>query len=144
MAMGKRKSEQGPMWIAATELPVSPGHPFYVRLNEILDAAGFDRFCGGALPAVLRCGIGSSGVLWHRLFRGSEGGSSGIPGGRCLRRADYVRGRRPPGRGPPPPRAHVAYALGPASSGIVKLSPPDAYYGRSGMIAPRSSNRAAR
>jgi transposase len=44
MAMGKRKSEQGPMWIAATELPVSPGHPFYVRLNEILDAAGFDRF----------------------------------------------------------------------------------------------------
>jgi len=27
-----------------TELPVSPGHPFYVRLNEILDAAGFARF----------------------------------------------------------------------------------------------------
>jgi len=25
-------------------LPVSPGHPFYVRLNGILDAAGFDRF----------------------------------------------------------------------------------------------------
>ena len=44
MAMGKRKSEQGPMWIAATELPVSPGHPFYVQLNAILDAAGFDRF----------------------------------------------------------------------------------------------------
>ena len=32
------------MWIATTELPMSPGHPFYVRLNEILDAAGFDRF----------------------------------------------------------------------------------------------------
>ena len=44
MAMGKRKSEQAPMWIATTELPVSPGHPFYRRLNEILDAAGFDRF----------------------------------------------------------------------------------------------------
>src|SRR5262249_61358952 len=44
MAMGKRKSEQAPMWVAATELPISPGHPFYVRLNEILDAAGFDRF----------------------------------------------------------------------------------------------------
>ena len=42
--MGKRKSEQAPMWIAATELPVSSGHPFYVRLNEILDAAGFDQF----------------------------------------------------------------------------------------------------
>ncbi len=42
--MGKRKSEQAPLWIPTTELPVSPGHPFYVRLNEILDAAGFDRF----------------------------------------------------------------------------------------------------
>jgi len=44
MAMGKRKSEQAPLWIPTTELPVSPGHPFYVRLNAILDAAGFDRF----------------------------------------------------------------------------------------------------
>jgi len=44
MAMGKRKSEQAPLWIPTTELPVSPGHPFYQRLNEILDAAGFDRF----------------------------------------------------------------------------------------------------
>jgi transposase len=44
MAMGKRKSEQAPLWIPTTELPVAPGHPFYVRLNVILDAAGFDRF----------------------------------------------------------------------------------------------------
>jgi transposase len=44
MAMGKRKSEQAPMWIPATDLPVSPGHPFYARLNAILDEAGFDRF----------------------------------------------------------------------------------------------------
>jgi len=32
------------MWIPTTDLPVSPGHPFYVRLNAILDEAGFDRF----------------------------------------------------------------------------------------------------
>jgi transposase len=44
MAMGKRKSEQAALWIPTTELPMSPGHPFYVRLNEILEAAGFDRF----------------------------------------------------------------------------------------------------
>ncbi len=44
MAMGKRKSEQAPMWVASTDLPVSPGHPFYARLNAILDEAGFDRF----------------------------------------------------------------------------------------------------
>lgn len=44
MAMGKRTSEQAPMWVAASDLPASPGHPFYARLNTILDDAGFDRF----------------------------------------------------------------------------------------------------
>ncbi len=37
--MGKRKNQQAPIWIPTTELPVSPGHPFYVRLNAILDEA---------------------------------------------------------------------------------------------------------
>ena len=32
------------MWIPTTDLPRSPGHPFYARLNAILDEAGFDRF----------------------------------------------------------------------------------------------------
>src|SRR2546428_13195791 len=44
MAMGKRKSEQAPMWVPTTDLPVSPGHPFYARLNAVLDEAGFGRF----------------------------------------------------------------------------------------------------
>src|SRR6266700_876883 len=44
MAMGKRRSAHAPMWIPTTDLPVSPGHPFYARLNAILDEAGFDRF----------------------------------------------------------------------------------------------------
>jgi len=44
MAMGKRKGEQTPMWVPTTELPISPGHPFYTKLNVILDEAGFDRF----------------------------------------------------------------------------------------------------
>jgi transposase len=42
--MGKRKSEQTPMWVPTTELPVSPGHPFYAKLNALLDEASFDRF----------------------------------------------------------------------------------------------------
>src|SRR2546428_11316463 len=33
-----------PMWIPASDLPASPGHPFYARLNAVLDAHGFDRF----------------------------------------------------------------------------------------------------
>ena len=45
MAMGQRKRErQETFWVATSELPQSPGHPFYERLNKILDGQGFDRF----------------------------------------------------------------------------------------------------
>jgi transposase len=46
MAMGTRKKRerQEALWYNG-ELPVTPGHPFYSRLNEVLDKAGFDRFC---------------------------------------------------------------------------------------------------
>jgi hypothetical protein len=46
MAMGTRKKRerQEALWYGG-ELPVTPGHPFYSRLNEVLDKAGFDRFC---------------------------------------------------------------------------------------------------
>jgi transposase len=45
MAMGKRKREAEPsFWIAMAELPETPGHPFYQRLNQILDTHDFDRF----------------------------------------------------------------------------------------------------
>lgn len=45
MAMGRRKrEEQGAFWIASGDLPQSGGHPFYVQVNKILDAAGFDGF----------------------------------------------------------------------------------------------------
>ncbi len=42
MALGKRKQEQQGLWIATTELPKSPGHPFYQKLNELLAEAKFD------------------------------------------------------------------------------------------------------
>lgn len=32
------------MWVSTAELPTSPGHPFYQKLNAVLDAAGFDAF----------------------------------------------------------------------------------------------------
>ncbi len=44
MTIGKRKREpQGAMWIARTELPTPPGHPFYQRLTAVLDERGFDQ-----------------------------------------------------------------------------------------------------
>lgn len=44
MALGKRKHEQQEAWVATTELPRSPGHPFYRRLNQLLAEAGFDAW----------------------------------------------------------------------------------------------------
>ena len=55
--MGTREADQSPLWIAASDLPASPGHPFYARLNAILDAHAFDRFvedqCGPFYAAVM-------------------------------------------------------------------------------------------
>src|ERR1022692_1903101 len=49
MAMGTRKQreKQEDIWIAHTELPLAPGHPFYQRLNELLEGEKFDEFVGG-------------------------------------------------------------------------------------------------
>jgi transposase len=46
MAMGTRKDRerQEDLWVAYADMAVGPGHPFYVRLNEILDSEGFDAF----------------------------------------------------------------------------------------------------
>src|SRR5713101_2943556 len=46
MAMGTRKQreKQEDIWIAHTELPAAPGHPFYQRLNELLEGEKFDEF----------------------------------------------------------------------------------------------------
>ncbi len=49
MAMGTRKSreKQEDLWIAHTELATAPGHPFYQRLNELLESERFDEFVEG-------------------------------------------------------------------------------------------------
>ena len=54
MSLGKRKHEQQSAWIATTELPKSPGHPFYKKLNQLLAEAGFDAWLEAALRPVLR------------------------------------------------------------------------------------------
>ncbi len=69
MAMGKRKSEQAPMWVASTDLPVSPGHPFYARLNGILDEAGFDRFAEEQCRQFYAPVMGRPGLPPGRYFR---------------------------------------------------------------------------
>ena len=46
MAMGKRRRrpKQTSMWVATHDLPRTAAHPFYTRLNQILDNAGFDGY----------------------------------------------------------------------------------------------------
>jgi len=46
MAMGTRKQreKQEDIWIAHTELASAPGHPFFQRLNELLEGEQFDQF----------------------------------------------------------------------------------------------------
>jgi transposase len=48
MAMGRRKQEQqDALFVMASGLSKSPGHPFYRKLNELLAEAGFDRWIEG-------------------------------------------------------------------------------------------------
>jgi len=50
--MGKRgREKQESMWIEAASLSAAGGHPFYERLNRILDRRGFDRFAEEACRA---------------------------------------------------------------------------------------------
>jgi transposase len=44
MALVKQKHEQQEAWVATTDLPRSPGHPFYRKLNQLLAEAGFDSW----------------------------------------------------------------------------------------------------
>jgi transposase len=44
MGMGKRKSVQETLFISHDNLPRSAAHPFYAKLNELLQEAGFDRW----------------------------------------------------------------------------------------------------
>ena len=57
------------MWIPTTDLPVSPGHPFYRRLNAILDEAGFDRFAEEQCQEFYAPVMGRPGLAPGRYFR---------------------------------------------------------------------------
>ena len=56
------------MWVATRDLPRSAGHPFYVRLNGILDDAAFDDFVE-ARCARFYATVGRPGLAPGRYFR---------------------------------------------------------------------------
>ncbi len=56
------------MWVATQDQPRGAAHPFYVRLNQILDQRDFDRFVEG---------------LCERFY--ADEGRPGLPPGRYFR-----------------------------------------------------------
>src|SRR5438552_18360663 len=44
MALGKRIQKQTSLWVEASQLQARGRHPFYSRVNEILDGAKFDTY----------------------------------------------------------------------------------------------------
>jgi transposase len=43
MAMGKRKGKQQELWVATGDMPRAASHPFYRKINEVLDQHHLDR-----------------------------------------------------------------------------------------------------
>src|SRR5229473_5956511 len=70
MAMGKgRKRPQDSMWVATGDLPKSPGHPFYQRLNKVLAANSFDAFVEAACRRFYAPKLGRPSLAPGRYFR---------------------------------------------------------------------------
>jgi transposase len=70
MAMGrKRKRQQDTMWVATSDLPKSPGHPFYKRLNQVLAANSFDSFVEAACRRFYAPKLGRPSLPPGRYFR---------------------------------------------------------------------------
>jgi transposase len=70
MAMGTRKSRerQEALWYGG-ELPSAPGHPFYKRLNDILEKAGFDHFCEKSCAGFYHARLGRPSLPPGLYFR---------------------------------------------------------------------------
>jgi transposase len=74
MALGKRKREQQGLWVATTDLPKSPGHPFYGKLNQLLAEANFDgwveKLCQPFYAAIMGRPSIPPGVYFRMILTG--------------------------------------------------------------------------
>src|SRR5215217_7402511 len=67
--MGRQGDRQGDLMVAWSEMPRSPGHVFYDRLQEVLLGAGFDGFVEEACRAYYARTMGAPSVPPGRYFR---------------------------------------------------------------------------
>jgi len=76
MAMGRESEVQSDLLVAWAEMPRSPGHVFYDRLQKLLSEASFDAFveqtCKPSMPKGWRAIVAAWALFSHahdRLFR---------------------------------------------------------------------------
>jgi transposase len=75
MSMGRRPTEeQGEFWLPTANLPQSPGHVFYDKLNGLLRQSGFDSYVESLCKQYYADGAGREsippGIYFRMLFVG--------------------------------------------------------------------------
>ena len=69
MAMGRQKDGQGDLMVIWSEMPRSPGHVFYGRLQPVLIEGGFDAFAEASCRPYYAARMGAPSVPPGRYFR---------------------------------------------------------------------------
>src|SRR5918911_565085 len=69
MAMGRQTDRQGDLIMTWSEMPRSPGHVFYDRLQQVLLDAGFDNFVETTCKPFYATTMGARSVAHGRLPR---------------------------------------------------------------------------
>jgi transposase len=69
--MGRRRARTRTpgLWIATNELPATGGHPFYQRLNQVLDTHAFDEFVEAQCAPFYAATVGRPSLLPGTYFR---------------------------------------------------------------------------
>jgi transposase len=69
MALGRERERQADLMVGWAEMPRSPGHPFYDRLQDVLIEAGFDGFAEAACAPYYAARQGRPSIPPGRYFR---------------------------------------------------------------------------
>ena len=69
MAMGQQKDRQVDLMVGCSEMPRSPGHVFYDRLQSALVEADFDAFAEATCKPFYAAKMGAPSVPPGRYFR---------------------------------------------------------------------------
>ncbi len=69
MALGRQGEQQGELMVTWAEMPRSPGHVFYDRLQRVLIAADFDAFTEKSCAAYYAAKMGAPSIPPGRYFR---------------------------------------------------------------------------